>query len=63
MLEEARRRPLGEPTMTVERAADAFHLATAVLAGADRFITSNRRDFGPSITEIDVLYPDALDEP
>lgn len=42
------------------RAADAFHLATAVLAGADRFITNNRRDFGPSITEIDVVYPDAL---
>jgi predicted nucleic acid-binding protein len=45
------------------RAADAFHLATAVLAGADRFITNNRRDFGPSITEIQVVYPDALDEP
>jgi predicted nucleic acid-binding protein len=45
------------------RAADAFHLATAVIAGADRFITNNRRDFGPSITEIEVVYPDALDEP
>jgi predicted nucleic acid-binding protein len=45
------------------RAADAFHLATAVVAGADRFITNNRRDFGPSITEIDIVYPDALDEP
>ena len=43
--------------------ADAFHLATAVVAGADRFITNNRRDFGPSITEVDVVYPDALDEP
>ena len=40
-------------------AADAFHLATAVVAGADRFITNNRRDFGPSITEVDVVYPDA----
>ena len=45
------------------RTADAFHLATAVVAGADRFITNNRRDFGPSITEVDVVYPDALDEP
>ena len=43
------------------RAADAFHLATAVVAGADRFITNNRRDFGPSITEIEIVYPDALD--
>jgi len=45
------------------RAADAFHLATAVATGADRFITNNRRNFGPSITEIEVVYPDALDEP
>src|SRR5690349_25170722 len=27
------------------KAADAVHLATAVLVGADRFITNNRRDF------------------
>jgi predicted nucleic acid-binding protein len=40
------------------RAADATHLATAVGLGADRFITSNRRDFGPHIAEIDVTYPD-----
>jgi predicted nucleic acid-binding protein len=45
------------------RAADAFHLATAVVAGADRFITNNRRDFGPTTSEIEVVYPDALDEP
>jgi predicted nucleic acid-binding protein len=44
------------------RAADAFHLATAVATGADRFITNNRKDFGPSITEVEVVYPDALDE-
>jgi predicted nucleic acid-binding protein len=42
------------------RAADAFHLATAVVAHADRFITNNRKDFGPSISEIEVVYPDAL---
>ena len=44
------------------RAADALHLATAVITGADRFITNNRKDFGPSITEIEVVYPDALDD-
>lgn len=42
------------------RAADAAHLATAVLAGCDRFITNNRRDFGPSISEIDVTFPEDL---
>jgi predicted nucleic acid-binding protein len=42
------------------RAADATHLATAVGLGARRFITNNRRDFGPHITEIDVIHPDAL---
>ena len=26
--------------------------------GADRFITNNRRDFGPDIKEIDVTYPE-----
>lgn len=39
------------------RAADAVHLATAVNAGADRFITNNARDFGRDIDEIDVTYP------
>lgn len=42
------------------RTIDAVHLATAVLAGADRFITNNRRDFTSEIAEIDVVYPDAL---
>jgi predicted nucleic acid-binding protein len=45
------------------RPADAVHLATAVGAGADRFITNNRSDFPKSITEIDVIYPDELAEP
>jgi len=40
------------------RAADATHLATAVVAGADRFVTNNRRDFLTTITEVDVVYPD-----
>ena len=42
------------------RAADAAHLATAVTAGAERFITNNRRDFEPSISEIEIVYPDQL---
>lgn len=42
------------------RAADAVHLATAVLAGADRFITNNKGDFPKSIAEVDVTYPEDL---
>ena len=42
------------------RAADAVHLATAVNAGAERFITNNAKDFGRDIREIDVTYPDDL---
>jgi predicted nucleic acid-binding protein len=45
------------------RAADAIHLATAVGLGADRFITSNRRDFPAAITEISVTYPADLPDP
>jgi predicted nucleic acid-binding protein len=44
------------------RAADATHLATAIGVGADRFITSNRRDFGAVITELRVTYPADLPE-
>jgi predicted nucleic acid-binding protein len=39
---------------------DAVHLATAVNAGADRFITNNKRDFPLAIEEIEVIYPDQL---
>jgi predicted nucleic acid-binding protein len=39
------------------KAADAIHLATAVVWGAERFHTNNRKDFGPHITEIDVVHP------
>ena len=42
------------------RAADAVHLATAIGAGADRFITNNRSDFPKTIAEIDVTYPEDL---
>lgn len=44
------------------RAADATHLATAVLAGADRFITNNKADFSKAISEIDVVYPEDLSD-
>lgn len=44
------------------RAVDAVHLATAVGAGADRFLTNNRSDFPKSIAEIDVTYPGDLPE-
>jgi predicted nucleic acid-binding protein len=44
-------------------APDAVHLATAVAAGAERFLTNNRRDFPQTITEIAVTYPDELPEP
>lgn len=44
------------------RAADAVHLATAVAAGADRFITNDSSDFPKTITEIEVTYPDELPE-
>jgi predicted nucleic acid-binding protein len=42
------------------RAADAVHLATAVAAGAERFITNNSSNFSKSIAEVDVIYPDEL---
>lgn len=42
------------------RAMDAVHLATAVGAGADRFLTNNRSDFPKSITDIDITYPEEL---
>ncbi|MFT4262783.1 MAG: PIN domain-containing protein [Nocardioides sp.] len=42
------------------KTVDACHLATAVLAGADRFVTNNRKDFTRDIEEIDVVYPDEM---
>lgn len=36
------------------RPADAVHQATAVSAGADRFLTNNRRDFPQSIEGVSV---------
>ena len=45
------------------KAADAVHLATAVGAGADRFLTNNHRDFPATIPEIAVTYPRDLPDP
>ncbi len=45
------------------RAADAVHLATAVAAGADRFLTNNQSDFPKTITEIEISYPEDLPDP
>lgn len=45
------------------RAADAVHLATAVMAGADRFITNNRKDFASTIDEVRITYPGDLPQP
>jgi len=45
------------------RAADAIHLATAVGAGAERFLTNNTSDFPKTITEIDITYPTELADP
>lgn len=39
------------------QAADAIHLATAVVWGAERFHSNNRKDFGPHITEVEVVWP------
>jgi hypothetical protein len=44
------------------KGAEATHLATAVVMGADRFITNNRRDFPKSIAEVDLVYPSELPE-
>lgn len=46
------------------RAPDSVHLATAVNAGADRFITDNRSDFdAEAITEIQIVHPSDLPDP
>jgi predicted nucleic acid-binding protein len=45
------------------RLVDATHLATAIRMGAQRFITNNSKDFGKSIKEIEVTYPDDLPDP
>ena len=32
--------------------------SSAVVAGAERFFTDNRRDFTPTITEIEIRFPE-----
>lgn len=45
------------------KTVDAVHLATAVMAGAERFITNNRRDFVRPVPEIEVIFADELPDP
>lgn len=42
------------------KALDALLLATAIQAGAERFVTNNRKDFGKKIVELDIVYPAEL---
>jgi predicted nucleic acid-binding protein len=42
------------------RAADATHLATAIKARADRFVTNNTKDFPASVGDVSIVYPDQL---
>lgn len=43
------------------KSVDAVHLATAIEARADRFLTNNRRDFKPRVvTELNVVFPEDL---
>jgi predicted nucleic acid-binding protein len=45
------------------KAPDAIHLATAVQAGADVFVTNNARDFKPElILELRVVFPNDLEK-
>lgn len=60
LLPEVLTKPTGDGASYRLRSADAVHLATAVSAGADRFITNNRRDFSPSIEEVSITYPTDL---
>ncbi len=61
--------PCNEPTARLAvalgakyglRAADSVHLATAVEAGAEVFLTNNSKDFFRGITEVEVVYPAML---
>jgi predicted nucleic acid-binding protein len=56
----AARAAAGRAATVAASAADAVHLATAVGAGADRFITNNRRHFPKTVSEIDITYPNDL---
>ena len=42
------------------KAPDAIHLASAVDAGAERFVTNNRKDFDKGIAEVAVVFVDDL---
>lgn len=42
------------------RTVDAVHLATAVVAGAERFITNDLRDYSDRISEVAITHPEDL---
>lgn len=42
------------------RTADAVHVATAVEADADVFLTNNKKEFPQHIREIEIVYPQDL---
>ncbi|CAN5870502.1 hypothetical protein BH18ACT7_BH18ACT7_18070 [soil metagenome] len=63
MLRHPLRQRTDELTAHRLRGSDAVHLATAVMAGADRFVTNNRRDFSTDIDEFNITYPYVLPEP
>lgn len=45
------------------KAVDAVHLATATIAGADRFITDNGKDFGSIDSPVPIVFPMDLADP
>ena len=51
------------PAHSARDGVASCRLATAVVGGAEWFLTNNRRDFPQTIAEVNVVYPDDLPEP